>query len=88
MSNVIQPEYTDELLRKRLKELSGERAEVLAKSAPIREEIAKVKSQCNHALKSLKANLKDIEQPLSSIDSQMSRIARGLPGKRLSDSNG
>ena len=76
--------YTPEAMRKRFWELSRQRADIHAKSKPLRDERDKLLEQQRPLIEQEKALIKqykDIEKDLPAVDTELSALARALGNK-------
>lgn len=77
---------TTDLLRAKFDELSAKRAAILNVSGPLREQRDKIKNETRERVEAFKAQIKDVETGLPEIDSDLSRLAKALGGRRMSES--
>ncbi len=85
MTKIIPKKDTEQLMRERLNELQANRQAILDISGPIRENRNGLIATFKRDERKLAEDIKEAEKDLLEIDQQISLVARGLPGKRLSD---
>jgi len=74
-------EFVPEKMRTRFRELGEQRADILGKSAPLREKRDEIVAKAREQELSLNKEILDIENGLFDIDTERAMISRALAGK-------
>lgn len=72
---------SEDAMRRRFHQNRAERAAILARSAPLREERDRIQAEADARIRALNAQIREAETGLFDLDNEAGRLARALGGK-------